>query len=93
MNGIQFEVGHQYENTKGAYEVLSIEGEDMCIRWETGEEVVTTVKMQRRIIERMQRERERPPIQSRALPVKRKIKTPTKYGRKSEGLKASHFFK
>ena len=92
MNGIQFEVGQQYENMKGAYEVLSIEGDDMCIRWETGEEVVTTVKMQRRITERMQRERERPPTQRRALPGKRKTKTPTK-GKFSESLKSSHFFK
>jgi len=93
MNGIQFEVGQQYENTKGAYEVLTLDGYAMRIRWLTGEEVVTTVKMQRRIIERIQRERERRLIQSRALPAKRKTKTPTKYGRKSEGLKASHFFK
>ncbi len=93
MNGIQFEVGHQYENTKGAYEVLSIEGNDMCIRWQTGEEVATTVKMQRRIIERMQREREQPPIQIRALPAKRKTKTPTKNGKKSDSFKASNFFK
>ncbi|NQT72931.1 MAG: hypothetical protein HQ553_09190 [Chloroflexi bacterium] len=93
MNGIQFEVGQLYENTKGAYEVLVIEGDDMRIRWETGEEVATTMKMQRRIIERMQRERERPPIQSRALPAKRKTKTPTINGKKYEGLKSSHFFK
>lgn len=93
MNGIQFEVGQQYENTKGAFEVLTIEGEDMRIRWETGEEVATTVKMQRRINERMQREREQPPIQIRALPAKRKTKTPTTYSRKSDRLKASKFFK
>ena len=93
MNGIQFEVGQQYENAKGTYEVLAIEGDAMCIRWETGEEVVTTVKMQRRIIERMQRERERPPIQSRALPTKRKTITRAMHGRKSDGFRASHFFK
>jgi len=93
MNGIQFEVGQQYENTKGAYEVLAIEGDAMRIRWLTGEEVVTTMKMQRRIIERMQRERERPPIQSRVLPAKRKTKTPARYGRKSDSSMASHFFK
>ncbi len=93
MNGIQFEVGQQYENTKGVYEVLTLDGYAMRIRWLTGEEVVTTVKMQRRIIERMQRERERPPTQRRALPGKRKTKTPTKNGKKSDSFKASHFFK
>ncbi len=93
MNGIQFEVGQQYENAKGVYEVLAIEGNDMRIRWTTGEEVATTVKMQRRINERMQREREQPPIQIKALPVKRKTKTPTKNGRKSGDFTASKFFK
>ncbi len=93
MNGIQFEVGQQYENAKGVYEVLTIEGNDMRIRWLTGEEVATTVKMQRRINERMQRERDQPPIQIRALPAKRKTKTPTIYSRKSDGFKASKFFK
>jgi|GEM_PF-2291184 hypothetical protein len=93
MNGIQFEVGQQYENTKGAFEVLTIEGEDMRIRWATGEEVATTVKMQRRINERMQRERDQPPIQIKALPAKRKTKTPTISSRKSDRFKASKFFK
>ncbi len=93
MNRIQFEVGQQYENTKGAFEVLTIEGNDMRIRWATGEEVATTVKMQRRINERMQREREQPPIQIKALPAKRKTKTPTKNGRKPDGFTASKFFK
>ena len=93
MNGIQFEVGQQYENTKGAFEVLTIEGNDMRIRWTTGEEVATTVKMQRRINERLQREREQPPIQIKALPAKRKTKTPTTNSRKSDGFRASHFFK
>jgi hypothetical protein len=93
MNGIQLEVGQQYENRKGVYEVLAIAGDDMRIRWETGEEVVTTVTLQRRVIEDMQREREQPPTQSRAQPAKSKTKTPTRYGRKAEGLRAPHFFK
>ncbi len=34
MNGFQFEVGQQYENTKGAYEVLAIEnGIPIKKRW------------------------------------------------------------
>jgi len=93
MNRIQFEVGQQYENTKGAFEVLTIEGNDMRIRWTTGEEVATTVKMQRRINERLQREREQPPIQIKALPAKRKTKTPTINSIKSDSFKASKFFK
>jgi hypothetical protein len=49
----KFEVGSMYENMKGAYEVVSIENESMTIRWENGNEVVTTVDLQKRIMERM----------------------------------------
>jgi len=41
---------------KGFYEVLSIDGNTMRIRWETGEEINTTMSMQRQIIMRMERE-------------------------------------
>ena len=40
MSIIQFEVGQKYENMKGVYEVLSIEGNAMRIRWESGEEII-----------------------------------------------------
>lgn len=56
MNIIKFEVGDRYENMKGFYEVLSIDGNTMRIRWETGEEINTTMSMQRQIIMRMERE-------------------------------------
>ena len=56
MESIEFEVGQKYENRKGEYEVLSINDKDMRIRWENGEEIETTVTMQRQIIDRMQRE-------------------------------------
>ena len=55
MNSTEFEVGQQYENRKGKYEVLEIEGDDMLIRWDAGEEATTTMTMQRRIIDNMQR--------------------------------------
>ena len=57
MNSIEveFEVGQQYENRKGKYEVLEIAGDDMLIRWDAGEEASTTMTMQRRIIDNMQR--------------------------------------
>lgn len=56
MSIIQFEVGEKYENMKGVYEVLSVEGNSMRIRWESGEEIMTTVTLQRQIIMRMTQE-------------------------------------
>ena len=56
MSIIKFEVGEKYENMKGVYEVLSVEGNAMRIRWESGEEIVTTVSLQRQIIMRMTQE-------------------------------------
>ncbi len=56
MSIVKFEVGEKYENMKGMYEVLSIEGNTMRIRWESGEEILTTVSLQTQIIMRMKRE-------------------------------------
>jgi hypothetical protein len=58
MKDFKFEVGKSYQNMKGPYEVLSIKGDGMRIRWDTGEEATTTKSFQRRVIERMQYERE-----------------------------------
>lgn len=51
---IEFEVGERYKNRKGTYEVLEIAGDAMRIRWETGEEIDTTAKLQSRILDHMQ---------------------------------------
>jgi hypothetical protein len=59
MNHIEFEVGEKYENMKGIYEVLSIDRNTMRIRWESGEEITTTVSLQSRIIIRMTQEPEK----------------------------------
>ncbi len=56
MNDIEFEVGEKYENVKGVYEVLSIQGNTMRIRWESGEEIDTTASLQNQIIMRMRGE-------------------------------------
>ena len=53
-----FEVGAFYENMKGAYEVISIRKNEMVIRWDNGNEIATTVDLQKRIIERMALEKE-----------------------------------
>ena len=52
-DGFKFEIGAMYENMKGVYEVISIQKDSMLIRWRDGNEVVTSVDLQRRIIDRM----------------------------------------
>lgn len=49
----KFEVGETYENMKGRYEVISIQSDSMVIRWHDGLEIVTSVELQQRILERM----------------------------------------
>ena len=51
-----FVKGCHYENMKGAYEVLSVDGNTMRIRWESGEECVTDVALQEKILDRIERE-------------------------------------
>jgi hypothetical protein len=53
-----FEVGAIYENMKGSYEVISIYKNEMVIRWDNGNEIATTVDLQKRIIARMTLEKE-----------------------------------
>jgi len=55
---IEFEVGHKYKNMKGVYEVISINDDSMIIRWKNGEQISTSTDLQRRIIQRMQREKQ-----------------------------------
>jgi hypothetical protein len=56
MNRVQFQIGNTYENEKGIYEVLSLDerSDAMTIKWESGEEVRTTITLQRSILERRQ---------------------------------------
>jgi hypothetical protein len=59
MTDVKFEIGEKYENMKGTYEVLSIDKNTMRIRWDSGEEVTTTVSLQSRIVKRMRREQQK----------------------------------
>ncbi len=72
MVDIDFTVGEKYENMKGTYEVVTIRGEAMRIRWDDGEEVTTTRTLQTQIIHRMQMEREA--VEKSKKPKKRKPK-------------------
>ena len=68
---IEFEVGQQYTNRKGIYEVLDVDGDAMYIRWESGEESATSVTMQSRILYNMERELKYPVLDLFESPPKK----------------------
>lgn len=94
---IDFNVGHKYENMKGVYEVISISGDSMIIRWENGEQTSTPIDLQRKIIERMQREKEERDIKKiqnePKKPKHKNNKFTSKHGAKFKGFKESDFKK
>ncbi len=53
----EFTVGEKYENEKGIFTVMSIEKDEMVIRWTNGEEAQTSREFQDRIQERRQWEK------------------------------------
>ncbi|MFP4308399.1 MAG: hypothetical protein ACLFQQ_14390 [Desulfococcaceae bacterium] len=54
MREINFKVGERYENRKGQFEVLTINGDQMEIRWQDGESMWTDMSFQRRVIRNME---------------------------------------
>lgn len=92
---IEFKVGDKYENMKGPYEVIAIDGDSMVIRWETGEEVTTDIDLQQRIQERLDLEK-----RLKAAAQKKKAAKPQKtrtassrYGNKFNGFEEGDFKK
>ncbi len=57
LGNIEFHVDQQYENEKGIFTVISIQNDEMIIRWTDGEEIRTEIKLQQRIQTRRRRER------------------------------------
>ena len=53
----EFMVGEKYENEKGPFKVMSIEKDEMLIRWTNGEEAQTSIDFQGRIQARRQWEK------------------------------------
>ena len=53
----EFAVDEQYENEKGVFTVVSIDKQDMVIRWQNGEKITTNIDLQGRIQKRKQREK------------------------------------
>ncbi len=52
MGKIIFQVGEQYENEKGVYEILEIKDGNMKIRWNSGETIWTGIELQKHILRR-----------------------------------------
>ena len=53
----EFRVDEKYENEKGLFTVMSIQRDEMVIRWANGEETQTSMEFQGRIQERRQWEK------------------------------------
>jgi hypothetical protein len=87
---IKFEVGQKYENMKGVFEVIAIRKDSMDLRWENGEEIDTPIALQRRIIERMQFEKEMEEAKKAQKAKKAKAST-SKGGKQFAGLEPSDF--
>jgi hypothetical protein len=88
MTDIVFKIGQEHENMKGAYKVLAVNRDTICICWESGEEVTTTAALQNRIIERM--DRERALMRAKKSEKRKRPKLP-ELVRKFEGLKEDDF--
>jgi hypothetical protein len=74
-----FHPGERYENRRGLFEVISVEGNAMRIRWDTGEEINTSVAFQAKILTNMDREFAEATVQRRG-------KTPKSFGEFFRGL-------
>jgi hypothetical protein len=57
LGKITFEIDGHYENEKGPFTVLSMNRDEMVIRWESGEQITTSLALQKRIAERRQWEK------------------------------------
>jgi hypothetical protein len=79
-----FRTGERYENRRGLFEVVSINGDSVQIRWDTGEVVNTSVDLQAKILRNMEKEL------TDAAAQKRK-RTPKSFGEFFRGLRTEDF--
>lgn len=79
-----FRAGERYENRRGLFEVVSINGDSLQIRWDTGEVVNTSVDLQAKILRNMEKEL------TNAAAQKRK-RTPKSFGEFFRGLRREDF--
>jgi len=78
-----FKVGGKYENRKGPFEVVSLVGDMMRIRWDSGEETETEISFQTKIRRNMERELLEVP--------KGKTRSPKWFGESFAGLRPDDF--
>lgn len=79
-----FRVGERYENRKGVFEVLALDGTNMTIRWDTGEQAISPIELQAKILRNIERER------AEAVP-KSGYRPPRSYGELFTGLHPEDF--
>ena len=89
ISEIEFQVNEQYENEKGVFTVVSIDRENMVIRWADGEEIRTDIELQRRIYSRRQWEKEK--IAAKANSAKSKAGRGASAMKEFSGLDESDF--
>ncbi|MEY2484201.1 MAG: hypothetical protein QOK24_2729 [Verrucomicrobiota bacterium] len=79
-----FRTGERYENRRGLFEVISIDGDSMRLRWDTGAEVATSVALQAKILANMDRELAEASAEKRG-------KVPRSFGEFFRGLQPADF--
>lgn len=84
MTKHRFKVGSTYENEKGPFRVLAIQGEWMQIEWDDGEQLKTKIGFQEKIQERMERD-------ARQQTTGKTRNAPVWMGRSFSGLQAGDF--
>ena len=87
----EFCVEKQYENEKGVFTVISIDNDEMLIRWEHGEEIRTEIDLQHRIQARRKRERAESEGLANAAQNRAGKRTASKAPQVFEGFQPSDF--
>jgi len=88
-----FKIGDKYRNRDGEYEVVSIDGLKMAIRYSDGRVVETTGAMQERIRRNMQLDEETPRADERSRGTRPKKRRSGRRGQSFKGLQADDFQK
>ena len=88
-----FKIGDKYQNRDGEYEVISIDGPKMVIRYSDGRVVETTVQMQERIRRNIQLDENTPRLVEGARRIRPKRRRSDKRGQSFEGLQSDDFQK
>jgi hypothetical protein len=86
-----FEVGETYRNEKGDYEVVSIDGPMMVIRWTDGSTWEGSVALQARILDRIQREKRQRRLREEQRARRRSTSRSAPRGLEFAGLSDSDF--